>query len=32
MAERIIRLAPPITAIASALIVAVSLVYHFILA
>ena len=32
MAERIIRLAPPITAIACALIVAVSLVYHFILA
>ena len=29
MAERIIRLAPPITAIACALIVAVSLVYHF---
>lgn len=32
MAERIIRLAPPITAIACTLIVAVSLVYHFILA
>ena len=32
MAERIIRLAPPITVIACALIVAVSLVYHFILA
>ena len=32
MAERIIRLAPPITAIACALIVAVSLVYHFMLA
>ena len=32
MAERIIRLAPPITAIACALIVAVSLVYQFILA
>lgn len=32
MAERIVRLAPPITAIACALIVAVSLVYHFILA
>ena len=32
MAERIIRLAPPITAIACALIGAVSLVYHFILA
>ena len=32
MAERIIRLAPPITAIACALIVAISLVYHFILA
>lgn len=32
MAERIIRLAPPITAIACALIIAVSLVYHFILA
>ena len=32
MAERIIRLAPPITAISCALIVAVSLVYHFILA
>ena len=32
MAARIIRLAPPITAIACALIVAVSLVYHFILA
>ena len=32
MAERIIRLAPPIAAIACALIVAVSLVYHFILA
>ena len=32
MAERIIRLAPPITAIACALIVAVSLVNHFILA
>ena len=32
MAERIIRLAPPITAIACALIVALSLVYHFVLA
>lgn len=32
MAERIIRLAPPITAITCALIVALSLVYHFVLA
>ena len=32
MAERIIHLAPPITAIACALIVALSLVYHFVLA
>ena len=32
MAERIIRLAPPITAIACAMIVALSLFYHFILA
>ena len=32
MAERIIHLAPPITAIVCALIVALSLVYHFVLA
>lgn len=32
MAERIIRWAPPITAIVCALIIAVSLVYHFVLA
>ena len=32
LAERIIHLAPPITAIACALIVALSLVYHFVLA
>ena len=32
MAERIIRWAPPITAVACALIIAVSLVYHFVIA
>ena len=32
MAERIIHWAPPITAIVCALIIAVSLVYHFVLA
>ena len=32
MAERIIRWAPPITAIVCALIIAVSLVYHFVIA
>lgn len=32
MAERIIRWAPPITAIVCALIIAVSLIYHFVLA
>ena len=32
MAERIIHWAPPITAIVCALIIAVSLVYHFVIA
>ncbi len=32
MAERIIHWAPPITAVVCALIIAVSLIYHFVIA